>query len=57
MRTDYGSRAMIDLARHFGEGPIQSADIAARQLIPEAYLEQLLTTVHQLAPGGTSDHT
>jgi Rrf2 family protein len=47
MRTDYGSRAMIDLARHFGEGPVQSADIAARQLIPEAYLEQLLTTLRK----------
>ena len=47
MRTDYGSRAMIDLARHYGEGPIQSGDIAARQFIPEAYLEQLLTTLRK----------
>lgn len=47
MRTDYGARAMIDLARHYGEGPVQSADIAARQAIPEAYLEQLLTTLRK----------
>ncbi|MBI4494312.1 MAG: Rrf2 family transcriptional regulator [Chloroflexi bacterium] len=47
MRSDYGARAMIDLARHLGEGPVQSADIATRQSIPEAYLEQLLTTLRK----------
>jgi Rrf2 family protein len=47
MRTDYGTRAVIDLAQHYGEGPIQSAEIAARQSIPEAYLEQLLTTLRR----------
>lgn len=47
MRSDYGARAIIDLARHYGQGPIQSADIAARQQVPEAYLEQLLTTLRK----------
>lgn len=47
MRSDYGARAVIDLAQHFNQGPIQSADIAARQAIPEAYLEQLLTTLRK----------
>jgi Rrf2 family protein len=47
MRSDYGARAVIDLARHFNQGPIQSADIAARQSIPEAYLEQLLTALRK----------
>lgn len=47
MRTDYGARAIIDLARHYGEGPVQSADIADRQAIPEAYLEQLLTALRK----------
>jgi Rrf2 family protein len=47
MRSDYGARAVIDLAQHFNQGPIQSADIAARQLIPEAYLEQLMTTLRK----------
>jgi Rrf2 family protein len=47
MRSDYGARAIIDLARYFGQGPIQSADIAGRQAIPEAYLEQLLTTLRK----------
>ena len=47
MRSDYGARAVIDLARHYNQGPVQSADIAARQAIPEAYLEQLLTTLRK----------
>lgn len=46
-RSDYGARALIDLARHYNKGPIQSADIASRQSIPEAYLEQLLTTLRK----------
>jgi Rrf2 family protein len=47
MRSDYGARAVIDLARHYNRGPVQSAEIAARQAIPEAYLEQLLTTLRK----------
>ena len=47
MRSDYGARAVIDLARRYGEGPIQSAEIAAREAIPEAYLEQLLTSLRK----------
>ena len=47
MRSDYGVRAVIDLARHYGEGPVQRADIAARESIPEAYLEQLLTSLRK----------
>ncbi|HEY8475642.1 MAG TPA: RrF2 family transcriptional regulator [Chloroflexota bacterium] len=47
MRSDYGARAIVYLAVHFGEGPVQSAEIAARQSIPEAYLEQLLTTLRK----------
>lgn len=47
MRSDYGARAIVDLARHYNQGPVQSAEIAARQAIPEAYLEQLLTTLRK----------
>src|SRR5262245_28322897 len=47
MRSDYGARAMIDLALRYGDGPVQSADIAVRQGIPEAYLEQLLTALRK----------
>ena len=47
-KGDYGIRALIELAHHFGEPkPTQSAEIAARQSIPESYLEQLLTTMRR----------
>jgi Rrf2 family protein len=42
MKGDYGLRAMIDLASRYGEGPVPSAAIAARQRIPEHFLDQLL---------------
>ncbi|MBI4498010.1 MAG: Rrf2 family transcriptional regulator [Chloroflexi bacterium] len=47
MKGDYGIRALMDLALHYGQGPIQSADIAQRQYIPEPYLDQLLTTLRK----------
>ena len=47
MKSDYSLRAVLDLARFYGNGPIQSSDIASRQGIPEAYLEQLLTTLRK----------
>jgi Rrf2 family protein len=46
-KGDYGVRALIELALHFGEGPRQSAEIAARQRIPEPYLDHLLTTLRR----------
>ena len=47
MRADYGLRAMIDLAEHFGQGAVQSAQIAARQRISDPYLDQLLTALRK----------
>jgi Rrf2 family protein len=41
-KTDYGLRALIDLALHDSGLPVQSHDIATRQGIPESYLNQLL---------------
>jgi len=47
-KGDYGIRALIELAHHYGEArPTQSGEIAARQRIPESYLEQLLTTLRR----------
>lgn len=47
-KGDYGVRALIELSHHYGEDrPMQSADIAARQRIPEPYLDQLLTTLRK----------
>ena len=47
MRVDYGVRALVELAMHFGEGQVQTAEIAYKQGIPEAYLEQLMTTLNK----------
>ncbi len=47
-KGDYGIRALIELAHHYGEPkPMQSGQIAARQHVPESYLEQLLTTLRR----------
>jgi Rrf2 family protein len=41
-RADYGVRALFELARRAGQGPIHSKLIAERQEIPEAYLHHVL---------------
>ena len=41
-RTRYSLRAMIDIARHQGDGPVRSADIAERQQLSAGYLERIL---------------
>jgi Rrf2 family protein len=46
-KGDYGVRALIELSHRFGQGTTQSAEIAARQHIPEPYLDQLLTTLRK----------
>ena len=46
--SDYGAHAVIELASRYGQGPLQCAEIAARQKIPEAYLDQLLSTLRRV---------
>ena len=46
-KGDYGLRALIELAGHYGQGPLQSSEIALRRHIPEQYLDQLLTTLRK----------
>jgi Rrf2 family protein len=46
-KGDYGVRALVELAHHYGQGPVQSAEIAQRQEVPEPYLDQLLTTLRR----------
>ena len=48
MKVDYGVRALVELAGHYGEGHIQTSDIASRQGIPEPYLEQLMATLQKV---------
>lgn len=46
-RSDYGLRALIELAGHYGQGPLQSSEIALRRHVPEQYLDQLLTVLRK----------
>ncbi len=38
----YGARAMLELASHYGEGPIELKEIAKRENISLKYLEQVI---------------
>jgi len=42
MRAKYGLRALVYLAQHQGEGPIQIRDISERLNIPRKFLEAIL---------------
>jgi len=42
-RAKYGTRALLDLALHWGNQPVPLKDIAHRQNIPLHYLEHLIT--------------
>lgn len=46
-RSRYGLKAMFDLAYHAGEGPVVLRNIAARQAIPEQYLEQIFVLLRR----------
>ena len=41
-RGNYGLRAVYELTRHYGQGPLAIRQISERQNIPLKYLEQLL---------------
>lgn len=44
-RSRYGTRFLMSLARHWGEEPVQVADIAREQGISVKYLEQIALTL------------
>lgn len=46
-KGDYGVRALIDLALYGGDGPVQRAEIARREQIPESYLDHLLAQLRR----------
>lgn len=46
-KGEYGIRAMLELARRYGNGYVQSTDIASVRHIPENYLYQLLITLRK----------
>lgn len=44
-KGEYASRAMLELALHYPEGPLHIRDISAAQDIPERFLEQILLSL------------
>ena len=44
-RVRYGSRAMVDLAQTYGNGPVLLKDIAKRQEISLKYLDRILASL------------
>jgi Rrf2 family cysteine metabolism transcriptional repressor len=47
MKTEYGMRAVLELAANAGGGAIQSGEIARRQRIPGPFLDQVLMTLRR----------
>lgn len=46
-RSEYGVRAMVELASSYGKGPVSLREIASREQIPEKYLEQLFSQLRK----------
>lgn len=40
--ADYAVRVVLDLAQHAGDGPVPSADVARRQVIPKPFLRKVV---------------
>jgi Rrf2 family protein len=46
-RGEYGTRLMVELARHHGSGPISLAEMADHEALPRPYLEQLVVSLRE----------
>lgn len=46
-RTQYAVRAILELAKHEGAGPVKAARIAAAQHIPARFLDNILSQLRQ----------
>jgi len=44
-RSEYGLRALTDLVRHEGEGPIPLGTLAERNRLPAKFLEQIMASL------------
>ena len=49
-KGEYGVRIMVDLARHYGERPRSLAGISQAEMLPLAYLEQLVKLLREADP-------
>ena len=46
-RGEYGVRLMVELARHYGDGPVSLTEMATHEALPRPYLEQLVVSLRQ----------
>ncbi|HEY8393997.1 MAG TPA: Rrf2 family transcriptional regulator [Thermaerobacter sp.] len=46
-RGRYGVRALFELARRYGQGPVPLREVAEAQNLPENYLEQLMAPLRK----------
>ncbi len=46
-RSEYGLRALVDLARHRPDGPVPLAILADRNRLPPKFLEQILASLRR----------
>jgi Rrf2 family transcriptional regulator, cysteine metabolism repressor len=46
-RAEYGVRAMVQLARSHGSGPVPLSQVAEKERISQDFLEQLMVTLRQ----------
>ncbi len=44
-RSEYGLRALVDLVRHDGQGPVALATLGERNRLPPKFLEQIMATL------------
>jgi Rrf2 family cysteine metabolism transcriptional repressor len=49
-KGEYGVRIMVDLARHYGQRPRSLTDISQAEMLPLAYLEQLVKLLRESEP-------
>jgi Rrf2 family cysteine metabolism transcriptional repressor len=48
-RGEYGVRLMVELARHYGTGPVSLSEMAQHEALPRPYLEQLVVSLREAA--------
>jgi len=44
-KSEYGVRALLEIAMHQAPGPLKVKEISARQMIPERFLEQVMASL------------
>ncbi len=46
-RGEYGVRLIVELARHYGNGPVSLGEVADHEALPRPYLEQLVVSLRE----------